>query len=522
MEPEDTREETRENVSDLEETTAAPQESISSTFEQARATLASGLNRRKFLAAAALGSAAAALVQKTGSGLSGVRIGPLTAGAHVPTGVNCTAGDIEVLSATILNEPCICTTTFDAVAAVVVRNDNNATRYCITLHLNPTGQDVLLFNALNADGTVNTSSGSSISGFGTTTMYGSLGTLPCNVPVLCFPDSVISFNPSRNNPCPTVGDINPAQCRRQDICFVGFGITAVCADGSCVQRSLTNGCCTVPCDGTLRVKITTQGETGAPCPANSSTLSVQRPGELSFTAITLTDGCYVDTSPVAGTYTFRVTDCHGCSRDTTLAVCVEQIATPTVTAGAPGCAGETTFTVTPCPPATGVTYTLERVDCITGEVIAWPTPPIPGPNCTFTVALPLGQTICVRVKASNGNPACDEFSATVTVVVPAQVTVLLDVTGEESCNGGQLTFTATASGGVGPYTFTFKKDGVIIPSTGNTAIVSPTLANGGLDSACHRITVEARDSRGCPITPATASITYQQCVTTTLGCTLPV
>src|SRR6266498_5902888 len=138
MEPEDTREETRENVSDLEETTAAPQESISSTFEQARATLASGLNRRTFLAAAALASAAAAPVQKTGSGLSGVRVGPLPAFADNLSGLNCTANDVRIVGpGIILNEPCDCTGTFNAQVQFRVINNTGTTRYCVKVHFCP-------------------------------------------------------------------------------------------------------------------------------------------------------------------------------------------------------------------------------------------------------------------------------------------------------------------------------------------------------------------------------------------------
>src|SRR5215207_6032239 len=115
MEPE----ETRENIGDLEEASAAPQESEPSTVDQVRATLASGLNRRTFLAAAALGSAAAAFVQKTGPGLGGIRLGALPGFAHDLSNYPCTAQDFSVGLGVIQN-PCECTggtTTFTALVA---------------------------------------------------------------------------------------------------------------------------------------------------------------------------------------------------------------------------------------------------------------------------------------------------------------------------------------------------------------------------------------------------------------------
>src|SRR5215204_3634737 len=90
-------EETRENIGDLEEASAAPQEAESTTVEQVRRVLTSGLNRRNFLAAAALGSAAAAFVQKTGSGLGGIRLGALPAFADDLSNLPCTANDVQII-----------------------------------------------------------------------------------------------------------------------------------------------------------------------------------------------------------------------------------------------------------------------------------------------------------------------------------------------------------------------------------------------------------------------------------------
>mgnify|MGYP001398977521 FL=1 len=128
-------------------------------------------------------------------------------------------------------------------------------------------------------------------------------------------------------------------------------------------------------------------------------------------------------------------------------------------------------------------------------------------------------TYCVKVTASNGFPTCDE-SDEASVTVPAQVAVSLDVSGEEACNNGVLTFTATASGGVGPYTYTFKEDGNVVqgPGASNSWGRGIKLDGNGLDTACHTVSVEAQDSRGCPGAPASDFITLSQCVNTTLGC----
>ena len=89
-------------------------------------------NRRTFLKAAALGTAAVALLSKSGGEV---------ALAHTDTKSSCTANDIEVLGGQIINEPCGCTPggKFPAVAQFTVINHNNARRKCITLHMGSGG-----------------------------------------------------------------------------------------------------------------------------------------------------------------------------------------------------------------------------------------------------------------------------------------------------------------------------------------------------------------------------------------------
>ncbi len=124
----------------------------------------SGWNRRTFLKAAALGTAAAALLGRSHLDASSVL-------AHEDTKSSCTANDIEVTGGQIINEPCTCAEggTFEAVAKFLVINQNNATRKCITLHLGPTGgsfggKDFLLTTDPSGDPTKGTSN---IGGLGT-------------------------------------------------------------------------------------------------------------------------------------------------------------------------------------------------------------------------------------------------------------------------------------------------------------------------------------------------------------------
>src|SRR5215216_5515161 len=68
-----------------------------------------GLHRRTFLKAAALGTAAAAVVGK------GTSFGPLGALADDLSTFQCTSNDVRILGAgQIINEPCDCTGTFNA------------------------------------------------------------------------------------------------------------------------------------------------------------------------------------------------------------------------------------------------------------------------------------------------------------------------------------------------------------------------------------------------------------------------
>jgi hypothetical protein len=348
-------------------------------------------DRRKFLKAAALGTAAAALWQK-GPGLS---FGPAAAYANDLSNYPCTAGDVEVLgTGVVVGEPCVCSGTFTATVAFQVRNNTATGRYCITLHLvattdadgNPIpAQDVILYTSPGG-------TDSTVPGQTTTTMYGQIESFPCNSggTAICFGApgtdgrgkcdpgtcSTVAWSTTPGDAGCTSPDQKPprGQCRHQRICVTGFGISVVCADGSCAERSLTNGCCSVPCGGTLNVKVTAAGFSGDPC-TTPLTIAVQRPGEAGFTNVTLNaSGCYVDNSPVAGTYTFRATDCHGCSRTDALVVCVQSasIAAPTLT-GNP-CSGLAVFSPGAVTGGTGpftYSWSLDGGAAVTGATFTY-------------------------------------------------------------------------------------------------------------------------------------------------------
>ena len=311
-------------------------------------------NRRTFLKAAALGTAAAALAGKAPGG--SFRLGGFTASASDLSTSPCTAQDVTVApEAFVTNEPCTCSGTFNATVQFTVTNNTGSARYCVTLYI-PSGFGVPEQNVLLGDIPANTTQTmtGTVTGFpcntnGTEVCFGSPGTdgrRKCD-PGTCL---TVGWNTSAQATC-----INPSppggQCRHQRICVQGFGIKAECADGTCTTRSLTNSCCTVSCGDSLNVKITANGSSAPAC-TTPLTISVKRPGESSFTNVTLnSSGCYVDSSPVAGTYTFRATDCHGCFREATLAVCVATITAHLAVSGNTACnSGVLTFTgsVTGC------------------------------------------------------------------------------------------------------------------------------------------------------------------------------
>jgi hypothetical protein len=450
MEPEDTR----ESSAEIEEVSAEPQEAEPSTVEQVRTVLTSGLNRRTFLAAAALGSAAAAMVNKVGPGLSGIRLGPLPAFADDLSNFPCTANDVRIAgTGLVLNEPCCCAagSTFTAQVAFPVENTTGTERYCIALHLvGLTGipdQDIILINPADNTSTLPRNS--------TTTMVGSILNFPCNeTGVICtaVPTEVrgkctnecstVAFSTSPNAAGCTLDSSGNAptpprgQCRHQQICIQGFGATLEC--GTCASP-LTTVPCTVPCGGTLTLRATVNAADA------SSTGTACQTAPFTYTL-------FNGTTQVA-TFGPTAAKCHD-------------------------------FTVT----AAG-SYTVQICDC----------------------------RIPVDATCAAGTTACCRTSSAVTVTTQS-ITAHLAVSGNVGCNTGVLTFTGSATGCAGTPTFRFKVDsGSFVAGTGPNGdqfTYNPTcLAAGGVDTGCHTVTVEA-NCNGCI---DTTSRTVSQCVTSTVG-----
>ncbi len=285
-------------------------------------TPSSGLRRRTFLKAAALGGAAAAFTTSRFSVL-----------AHTDNQSSCTANDIEVTGGQIINEPCECAGgTFQAIAAFTVSNHNNAARNCITLHMGAGGtfggQDFLLYDD---------SGSSNIAGLGTTkTMYANLGSVSCDFGAECYDGSVVAFRTAKNQSDTTCdGPLTKypgGQCRRQQICIIGFDASLECVGGSCV----------VPCGGTLSVQASavggTQGSNG------TYTFVLTDPNGTVVGEVTGTSPQVFDvTGATSGIYTLTAYDSNGCYRTASVEVSTTEI-TAYLNAEAGGCDGSVTFT----------------------------------------------------------------------------------------------------------------------------------------------------------------------------------
>src|SRR5262249_57316180 len=99
---------------------------------------------------------------------------------------------------------------------------------------------------------------------------------------------------------------------------------------------------------------------------------------------------------------------------------------------------------------------------------------------------------------------------TVTTTVPSAVTTTLNSGSTPDCKGN-LTFTASATGGTGTYTFAWTIDGVAVANNStNTLAYAPNV-----DCNPHTVGVTATASQSCTGTQATRTVT--QVVTTTVS-----
>jgi len=206
----------------------------------------------------------------------------------------------------------------------------------------------------------------------------------------------------------------------------------------------------------------------------------------------------VKLAPGDRSITVTVTNSAGCSATSapiTVHVNAAVTASAQVTAG-PDCAGSTTLTATASGGAGG--YTFAWFDGATSI----------GTGNPLTVTLASGDhSITVTATDSAG---CKATSVAITVHVNQPVSTSLDTGSAPDCKGN-LTFTASATGGTGTYTFAWSLDGS--PVSGNT---SNTLAyQPNVDCSAHTVSVTATDSAGC-VSGNTAQRTVTQVVTTTV------
>jgi hypothetical protein len=386
----------------------------------ARALSSRAWDRRSFLRAAALGTAAAALLN---SDSQGINFGPLSALANDLSQSPCTAQDVEIIGTGLVTNPCdpACSGgsgTFTARVQFTVRNNTSAGRYCIALHLpagfGVPGQDVILRDANGSSTAPGKSGGQS---FRDTVMFGDVVGFPCNATGLvcigtqgvttgkCAPNTctTIAWNTTPNAAGCTTADQSPpgGQCRHQGICIQGFGVSLACLN------------CPPACNGEATLRATTS----APASLGPFTylLTGSDGSSQSFGPTSATTHDFSVTVQGTVTYTVRVTGAGGCFREASLTVTAEPPPTVSLDGGS-------------------------------------------APNCL-----------------------------------------------------GNLTFTASASGGTGPYTFSWTIDGQAAGGSGNTLAYPPRV-----DCAPHIVSVTATDSRGCPSSNA-ASRTVTQVVCTTVA-----
>lgn len=357
-------EEAPDKSSEIDELSPAAPEASERTVEHLRSTLGSGLNRRTFLAAAALGSAAATLVNRVG-GSGGISFGPLTAFADDLSGLNCTANDVRIVGpGVVLNEPCNCTGTFNAQVQFRVINNTGTTRYCVTVHFCPGSNGFAPGDILIGDIPPKSDARYTVT----------IPNYPCGSGLVCFgacgpgtdPDTGLpdcSF--PKGTPCPagqcctTISwDVNPgcpdrvigSKCRHQQVCIQGRGITTVDCDTSTAGNQ-TN--CSVTCGGSTTVRVcTTSNASFGPF---TFTLGGQSFGPTSDTCHDFTVGPLTSTT----TLTATVTDASGCARSAPVTLTVTPITASLAVSGDTGCnSGQLTFTASPT--GTGNTFEFKK------------------------------------------------------------------------------------------------------------------------------------------------------------------
>jgi hypothetical protein len=316
-------------------------------------------DRRTLFKSAALGTAAAAMY--TGGRMA---FGPLTAYADNLSALNCTANDVRIVGpGIILNEPCVCQTTFNAQVQFRVINNTGTTRYCVTVHFCP--------GALPGGGTFDP--GDILIGDippkSDANYTVTIPNYPCGSGLVCFgaagPEADGGFPKGAACPagecCTTISwDVNTgcpsrvisSKCRHQQVCIQGRGATTI---------ACPNNDCAVPCGGSTTLTVCTSEPTSEgpfifELYTSDDVLVARFP-----TSGTTTDKCHAFTvSPTANTtYYGRVIstqDTPDCVKDSgEVTVTVTTITVTLDVAGEESC-GSGNLTFTASTGNTGCTY----------------------------------------------------------------------------------------------------------------------------------------------------------------------
>jgi hypothetical protein len=361
-------------------------------------------DRRRFLTAAAVGTAAAAMY----GGDSLFR--PLAAYADNLSGLNCTANDVRIVGpGQIINEPCDCTGSFNAQVRFRVINNTGTTRYCVTVHFCPgTLPDGSVFDPGDIlIGDIPKKSDA----FYTVT----IPNYPCGAGLVCFGACGTGTDPDTGLPdcsfakgeaCPTgeccttiSWDVNPgcpdrvlsSKCRHQQVCIQGRGRTTVDCDVSTTGNQ-TN--CAVQCGATTTIRVcTTEAASFGPfvftLTGGGTTQTFTGAGPChDFTVGPITD---------TTTFTASVKSNDNCTKTATVTLTTTPITASIAVSGDTNCNGVLTLTAS-VPNGTGCTFTWSEGATTLGT----------GPTLTYGPVLDgLCHTIHVAAMCS-GCPAAAE------------------------------------------------------------------------------------------------------------------
>ena len=464
---------------------ATSSEEAQATESVSEATPRTSWNRRTFLKAAALGTAAAALLNRDSTGM---HFGPLSALAQSGdlSALQCTANDMRVIGrGRILNEPCNCASGsfFDARVEFTVENNAAADRYCATLHLCP----VMVNGKLFAPDDILLNGIAAIPGKTRLPYVVTIPNYPCNAGNICFgvagPEefgvfpkgapcptgeccSTITYNVKASDPCPDTTRQIASKCRHQQICIQGRSVSLKCIAG-----------CPVTCGGTATLQLCGTG-------MGALTFSLKDGSGKVYTAKSMTTECATYDVTVAATTTFTgtVTDSGTppCANTATLKLEVAPIVVTSASGTPPACAGGNS-TLNACASGGGeITYAFSEG----GKALCSNKS---STGCGSCSALLTSGPHTITVVATNASGCTDD--ETFTVTVPTAVAITAASGTPPACVGGNSILTASASGGTGTITYEFFEGATSLGKGSPLSIV--------LGSGSHSLTVIATDGNGC-------------------------